>query len=89
VPPEGWYHQHFNTGKVAARYLALGPLPQFRGKGETMQDRADQQIEYSDEDPWVRQKFEAELARHGAKTNMPDECYRNPDYKWAYGDEAD
>ena len=89
VPPEGWYHQHFNVGKVAARYLALGPLPQFRGKGETMQDRADQQIEYTDEDPWVRQKFESELAKHGAKTNMPDACYRDRDYKWAYGDEAD
>ncbi len=30
-----------------------------------------------------------ELAKHGAKTNMPDACYRDRDYKWAYGDEAD
>lgn len=89
VPPEGWYHQHFNTGTGAARYLALGPLPQFRGKGETMQDRADQQIEYPDEDPWVRRKFESELAKNGVKTGMPDECYRNRDYKWSYGDEKD
>jgi oxalate decarboxylase/phosphoglucose isomerase-like protein (cupin superfamily) len=89
VPPEGWYHQHFNTGKGAARYLALGPLPQFRGKGETMQDRADQQIEYSDEDPQIRQKFESELAQRGQKTGMPDACYKDRDYKWAYGDEKE
>lgn len=89
VPPEGWYHQHFNTGKGAARYLALGPLPQFRGKGETMQDRADRQIEYPDEDPWIRETFERELAKRGLKSGMPQACYRDRDYKWAYGDEKE
>lgn len=89
VPPEGWYHQHFNTGAGAARYLALGPLPQFRGKGETMQDRADRQIEYPDEDPWIRQTFESELAQRGLKSGMPEACYQDRDYKWAYGDEKD
>jgi oxalate decarboxylase/phosphoglucose isomerase-like protein (cupin superfamily) len=89
VPPEGWYHQHFNTGNGSARYLALGPLPQFRGKGETMQDRADRQIEYPDEDPWIRQTFESELAKKGHKSAMPDACYRDRDYRWAYGDEGD
>ena len=44
----------------------LGPS-QFRGKGETAQDRADRQIEYPDEDPWIRETFEAELAKRGAK----------------------
>lgn len=87
VPPQDWYHQHFNTGKTPARYLALGPLPQFQGKGETLQDRADRQIEYSDEDPWIRQTFERELAKHGMKSGMPDACYRERDYKWDYGDD--
>jgi hypothetical protein len=87
VPPEDWYHQHFNTGTADARYLALGPLPQFRGKGETLQDRADRQIEYTDEDPWIREKFESELAVHGGKLLMPDEAYTDPNYEWDYGDD--
>ncbi len=89
VPPEDWYHQHFNTGSGAARYLALGPLPQFRGKGETLQDRADRQIEYPDEDPWIRQTFEAELAKRGAKSLMVPEAYQDRDYRWDYADEKD
>jgi oxalate decarboxylase/phosphoglucose isomerase-like protein (cupin superfamily) len=89
VPPEDWYHQHFNTGAGAARYLALGPLPQFRGKGETEQDRADRQIEYPNEDPWIRQTFENELAARGLTTLMPEEAYADPDYRWSYADEKD
>jgi len=88
VPPEGWYHQHFNTGKQSARYLALGPLRQFRGKGENMEDRAKLQIEYPDEDPWIRQKFEEELAKRGLETKMPDDCYKDPNYEWSYGDDS-
>jgi oxalate decarboxylase/phosphoglucose isomerase-like protein (cupin superfamily) len=89
VPPEDWYHQHFNTGDVPARYLALGPLPQFRGKGETLADRADRQIEYTDEDPWIRETFERELAKRGRKSGMPEAAYRDPDYRWSYADEGD
>ena len=66
---------------------ALGPLPQFRGKGETLQDRADRQIEYVDEDPWIRQKFEEELAVHGGKLLMPDEAYTDRSFEWDYGDD--
>ncbi|HSS64169.1 MAG TPA: cupin domain-containing protein [Gammaproteobacteria bacterium] len=87
VPPEDWYHQHFNTGAGSARYLALGPLPQFRGKGETLQDRADRQIEYPDEDPWIRQTFEKEVAARDHRSLMPDEAYRDRDYQWDYGDD--
>jgi gentisate 1,2-dioxygenase len=89
VPPEGWYHQHFNTGQGSARYLALGPLPQFRGKGETLQDRADRQIEYPNEDPWIRQKFEEECVRNGTTSQMPEEAYQDCDYNWAYAKEGD
>lgn len=64
----------------------LGP-PQFRGKGETAQDRADRQIEYPDEDPWIRATFEAELAKRGAKSLMVPEAYRDRDYQWDYGDD--
>jgi gentisate 1,2-dioxygenase len=84
TPPGGWYHQHFNLGEEPARYLKFGHLPQLSRAGEYRH-----QIEYSDEDPWVRRKFEDELGRHGRKGQMPPEVYSNPDYKWDYGDDGD
>lgn len=89
VPPQDWYHQHFNSGSTPARYLALGPLPQFKGKGETLQDRADRQIEYSDEDPSVRHIFEEQCRANGSTSQMPESCYRDRDYKWSYAEDDD
>ena len=82
VPPDRWFHQHFNLGAAPARYLALHPLPQFAGKGEKVEDRAKDQIEYTDEEPWIRRKFESELAHRGITTLMPEEAYRDRDYDW-------
>ena len=81
VPPQNWYHQHFNTGAGEARYLALGPLPQFSGGPYR------NQIEYPQEDPWIRERFAGELAKKGLTSLMPDECYADPNYKWDYGDD--
>jgi mannose-6-phosphate isomerase-like protein (cupin superfamily) len=80
VPPENWFHQHFNTGSAPARYLALkfagkkykqsvgAPgLPE--GSSVSLKDGG-WQIEYDDEDPAVHQMFEAELHRHGATCRM-------------------
>jgi hypothetical protein len=61
VPPNKWFHQHFNAGGEPARYLALHPPMQFHGHAEKVEDRAKDQIEYVNEDPWVREKFEGEL----------------------------
>jgi hypothetical protein len=84
TPPGGWYHQHFNLGDEPARYLKFGHLPQLARAGEYRH-----QIEYSEEDPWVRQKFATELSRRGRESGMPLEIYSNPDYKWDYGDDGD
>ena len=86
VPPNRWFHQHFNLGGDPARYLALHPLRQFAGHGETVEDRARDQIDYTAEEPWIREKFETELAQRGLKTGMPAEAYRIPDYEWGYDD---
>jgi hypothetical protein len=43
------------------------------------------QIEYVDEEPLVRARFQEELAKRNLTTLMPDEAYRNRDYEWSYG----
>jgi oxalate decarboxylase/phosphoglucose isomerase-like protein (cupin superfamily) len=82
VPPNMWFHQHFNTGTEPARYLAF--------KHETVSVRNAQgvpkawisrriggdQIDYADETPLVRRLFRDALAEHGLKPEM-DEAYRS------------
>ena len=84
VPPNRWFHQHFNVGGAPARYLALHPLKQFSGHSERVEDRARDQIEYADEEPWIREKFESELAKRGLTSIIPAEAYQRRDYEWAY-----
>lgn len=83
VPPNKWFHQHFNTGAEPARYIAMHPPHQFFGHEEKIKDRAKDQIEYPDEDPWIRQKFEEELGKKGLTSLVPDEAYTNRDYEWS------
>lgn len=83
VPPDRWFHQHFNTGRAPARYLALHPARQFSGHSEKPEDRARDQIDYTAEDPWIREKFEADLAKNGVTSLMPPEAYEIPDYVWS------
>jgi len=80
VPPDRWFHQHFNTGTTPARYLALRwgskKYPVFKSyKIDKPTTQGGDQIEYYDEDPMVRKTFEEELARNGAPSHM-DEVVR-------------
>ena len=84
VPPDRWFHQHFNTGEIPGRYLALHPPQQFMGMSERVADLGRDQIEYVNEDPMVRERFEGELTKRGLETDMPSECYTDPDYVWSY-----
>ncbi len=80
VPPENWFHQHFNIGATPARYLALRwgsrKYPRPMGQRSYGTDRSvkegGSQIEYADEDPTIRETFERELAKHGVKSRMDD-----------------
>lgn len=83
VPPNKWFHQHFNAGGTNARYLALHPPMQFHGHAEKVEDRAKDQIEYPNEDPWIHKKFADELGKRGLKSLMPEEAYANPNYEWS------
>jgi hypothetical protein len=78
VPPEQWFHQHFNLGLEPARYLALHPPMQFGGYAERAEDRKRDTIEIYDEALSVRERFEAELAKRGLTTHMSDEAYQSP-----------
>ncbi len=83
VPPDGWFHQHFNTGATPARYLAIRwgsrkhPSPWGGGaksKGADLSVKlGGNQIEYADEDPQIRRIFEEELAKNGVTSRMVEE----------------
>jgi hypothetical protein len=53
---------------------------QFDGHAERVEDRQRDQIEYVDEEPAMRQRFEAELAKRGLTSVIPDEAYSNREF---------
>jgi len=84
VPPNRWFHQHFNLGEAPARYLALHAPRHLVSSSEKVEDLARDQIEYANEDPWIRETFERELAKHGMSSAIPAEAYSDAGYQWAY-----
>jgi len=85
VPPERWFHQHFNSGAEPARYLALrwgsrkfrrgeeiarGRDVTTAGKSETSVKLGGDQLEYEDEDPRILQTFKDACAKSGAEVRM-------------------
>ena len=84
VPPDRWYHQHFNTGGDPAKYMATTWIggkywaKALGGGGRThrlnnvsFRDGGNM-IDYPDEDPVVRAMFEEDLKKHGLKMQMPE-----------------
>ena len=77
VPPDKWFHQHFNTGTTPLRYLALrtggrkNPTRKDLGETDTSLKSGGWQIEYADEDPEIREMFAEELAKEGLEMKMP------------------
>ena len=84
VPPNKWFHQHFNVGAAPARYLAFHFPKGFMRDSEKIEDRERDQIEYPSEDPMIRQKFADELAKRGLTSLMPDEAYHDKNFQWKY-----
>jgi len=85
VPPNKWFHQHFNVSDHDDRYLA------FHAPGRTTDTygSAEDQIEYWQEDPIIRETFERRLAENGIESLMPEQCYSTPGFEWDYGDGGD
>jgi len=80
VPPNMWFHQHFNTGQTPARYLAFKhevvSIRNAQGVPKAWISRrvGGDQIDYADESQAVRTRFEESLAKHGMKPRM-EEAY--------------
>ncbi len=76
VPPNMWFHQHFNTGATPARYLAFKhevvSVRNAQGvpKAWISQRVGGDQIDYADESPIVRTMFAEELAKVGLEPAM-------------------
>ena len=76
VPPNMWFHQHFNTGSNPARYLA------FKAEGVSIRNAqgvpkawisrrvGGHQIDYADEAPQIRAGFAAALTKLGLQPRM-------------------
>jgi oxalate decarboxylase/phosphoglucose isomerase-like protein (cupin superfamily) len=76
IPPNMWFHQHFNTGSEPARYLA------FKHEGVSIRNAqgvpkawisrrlGGDQIDYVDEQPVIRQTFADALAKIGLSSAM-------------------
>jgi uncharacterized RmlC-like cupin family protein len=81
VPPNMWFHQHFNTGTAPARYLAFKhevvSIRNAQGVPKSWISRriGGDQIDYADEKPIVRSLFSGELGKHGLAPKM-DEAYK-------------
>ena len=80
VPPNEWFHQHFNGGGSPARYLALrwgshrfssiaGITPDTEGADKSIEEGGSQ-IEYEIEDPAVLDEFEDECLKNNATPQM-------------------
>jgi gentisate 1,2-dioxygenase len=75
VPPEMWFHQHFNGGAEPVFFLAIGwgsDKPKAGGKAyiyKSVKEGGDQ-IEYEDEDPMIHAEFEAAMKKAGARCKM-------------------
>ena len=78
VPPDQWFHQHFNSGSIPARYLALrwnswrfkSIMKSRDGATYTSVKEGGGQIEFEDEDPAFHRDFEAALERVGVRCRM-------------------
>jgi len=81
VPPNMWFHQHFNTGSEPARYLAFKhevvSIRNAQGvpKAWISKRLGGDQIDYADESPVVRKLFSDALAQIGLEPRM-EEAYK-------------
>lgn len=75
VPPENWWHGHFNTSRDPALFLAIGwgsDKPKSGGRSyvyKPVRDGGDQ-FEFDEEDSSIHKMWEEELAKNGVECRM-------------------
>jgi hypothetical protein len=81
TPPDGMFHQHFNTNPTPARYLAIAvgsqryPFVESKrrlfdfGVDTSVKDGGNQ-IEYEDQDPRIHEIYLRELKKTGVESRM-------------------
>lgn len=82
-PPNGWYHQHFNTGRGSARHLAVRYGSRIHTVGFMLPGKRQEDgvyltakeggtlIDYDEEDPEIGRRYEAALKKSGVASQMP------------------
>jgi hypothetical protein len=80
APPDGMFHQHFNTGPIPARYLALllgshrypvlARKVAEKLKSDSSVKDGGMQIDYGDQSPLIHQIWLRELAKAGVASGM-------------------
>ena len=76
IPPNMWFHQHFNVGDTPARYLAFKhegvAIRNSQGVPKSWISRriGGDQVDYADEVPHIRETFAEALAKVGLKPAM-------------------
>ena len=82
VPPNMWFHQHFNTGTTPSRYLAFKhevvSIRNAQGvpKAWISKRIGGDQIDYVDEAPLIKSMFKDELSKVGLEPRM-DQAYQD------------
>jgi hypothetical protein len=85
VPPNAWFHHHFVLSPTPARTLALHRSRLHPGLGETVEDYERNEVQYWQEAPAIRERFERELGQRGYASQMPPACYADRDFDPGWG----
>lgn len=64
-PPAGTWHQHYNTGATPARFVAL-----HANTAVQSEDKGLEQLEFVDEEPFMKEMFVEECAKNGVEVAM-------------------
>ncbi|MBI4200624.1 MAG: cupin domain-containing protein [Chloroflexi bacterium] len=96
----GFWHQHFNTGKKPVRYLAithgryhlsLRARPAEQGESAANVAHHGDEMDYEEEEPWIREKYRGECAKNGVtvddykmtkeyELSLPTDSWRKEDW---------
>ncbi len=89
VPPNAWFHHHFVLSPAPARAIALHRSRLHPGLGDNVEDFQKNELQYWQEDPSIRKRFEEELAKRGSTSEMPPECYTDKNYDAGWGSQGE